>query len=261
MKKNWWRVTAGLFLVVAGIILLLVQLGQITLTGPLWGGLVLLAGSAFFLSLWFSNTVEWWPLIPGSIMFAWGVGSLLGACGLPGWLVVLVGFTGSALPFFYIFFKQGTREASWALIPGCIISAWGLGVVLAELGLHDAVLLLVGFVGSAVPFLVIFAMNRESNWWALIAGGIMALMGVVLSLGELVGGEWVAMFILLSIALAFLVVFIVNRRNWWALIPAGVLAVVGVGVSPLAASLHLIWAASLIGLGVFIILRAVLRRA
>jgi len=86
-------------------------------------------------------------------------------------------------------------------------------------------------------------------------------MGVVLSLGELVGGQWVAMFILLSFALAFLVVFIANRRNWWALIPAGVLAVVGMGVSPLAVSLHLIWAASLIGLGVFIILRAVLRRA
>jgi len=261
MNKNWWRVIAGLLVIMVGIILLLAQFELITFAGSLWGSLALLAMSVVFLSLWFSNTAEWWPLIPGSIMFGWGVATLLGAFGVLGWLVVLIGFIGSALPFFYIFFRQGAKEGWWALIPAGIISAWGLGVVLTELGLPDPLLLLVGFVGSAVPFLFIFSMDRQSNWWALIPGGVMGFMGLVLTLGELAGEEWIATLVLLGIALVFALIFVTGRRNWWALIPAAVLAVVAMGVSPVATSLWVAWPALLILFGAFLIVRTLLRRA
>lgn len=261
MAKHWWRVIAGLLIVFVGIILLLVQLEMIILAGPLWGSIALLGGASIFLALWLGNPKEWWPLIPGSIMGGWGVATLLGSLGVADWMVTLIGFGATVLPFVYIFFKLGPREGWWALIPGGVVGAWGLGAVLGVFGMHDAVVTLVGFVGSAVPFLIIFAMNRKENWWALIPGGVMGLMGVVTTLGEIVGDEWTATFVLLGISLAFVVVFVWNRRQWWALIPAGVLALVGVGVAPVAGALTMLWAVGLMGVGGFLLVRALLPRS
>ena len=256
MDRLWWRLIAGLLLIAVGIILLLAQLEMISLTGPLWGGVVLLAGSSVFLALWLGNPSEWWPLIPGGIMAGWGAGTLCGALGLASWVVTLLGFGGTVAPFLYILFRLGASEAWWALIPAGVIGAWGAGAVLSDVGLHEAVVPLVGFVGSAVPFLLIFAMDRQKNWWALIPAAVMGLMGVVVTLGEVVGEEWTATFIMLGIALAFFVVSAINRSNRWALIPAVVLTIVGVGVGPLASALHLIWPLLVIALGAFFLLRA-----
>ncbi|MGQ9494415.1 MAG: hypothetical protein ACUVR2_11765, partial [Anaerolineae bacterium] len=237
MAKHWWRVIAGLFIVIVGVLLLLAQLGWVVLQGAMWGSLALLAGAVIFGSLWLSNPTEWWPLIPGCILLGWGIGLLFDVLGLPGWLVQLVGFAGSALPFFYLFFQQGAKEGWWALIPAGILSAWGVGSLLDGLGLPEMLVTLVGFEGSAVPFLMIFAMNRRKNWWALIPGGVMAFMGLVMALGQWLGEEWIPTLILFGIAAVFVVVFVVDRHNWWALIPAGVLLVVGIAVGPLGATI------------------------
>lgn len=206
MRSDWWRVMAGLLIIVAGVLLLLVQFGWITLEGPFWGTLFLLGGAVFFFALWLGDRAEWWPLIPGGVMLAWGLSTLLGNLGLADWLVALIGMVGSALPFLYI-----------------------------------------------------FARNRKTNWWALIPGGVLLLVGVATALGELVGGDWVATFVLLGIALAFALAFLMDRRNWWALVPAGVLTMVAIGVSPLA--VELLFAVALILFGVFLILRMVLGRS
>jgi hypothetical protein len=136
--------------------------------------------------------------------------------------------------------------------------AWGMSGLLGILGFPDWLLALVGFAGSALPFLYIFATDRANNWWALIPGGILALMGVAVTLGELVGGDWVAAFVLWGIALAFVLVFFADRRNWWALIPAGVLTLVGLGVSPVAASMTLLLPGALIVVGLALVLRVLL---
>jgi NhaP-type Na+/H+ or K+/H+ antiporter len=47
----------------------------------------------------------------------------------------------------------------------------------------------------------------------------------ILSLG--VPGEVIGTLVLWAIALAFWIVYLVNRRNWWAIIPAGPLTVIG----------------------------------
>ena len=189
------------------ILLLLVQFERITLQGPIWGTLFLLGGAAFFLILWLSDRSDWWPVIPGGVMLAWGVSTLLGELGLAQWFVALIGMAGSALPFLYI-----------------------------------------------------FARNRKSNWWALIPGGIMLLVGLASALGELLGGNWVASFVLWGIGLAFALVFAADRRNWWALIPAGVMALIGFSVSPLVASVSLLFGLLLILLGVIVILRILARQ-
>ncbi len=205
MGRYLWRIVAGVLLMAGGSLLLLSELGLIALTGSTVGSLLLLAGAAFFLTLWLSDTSEWWPTIPGGVMLAWGVSGLLRAVGFPGWFLPLVGFAGSALPFLYV-----------------------------------------------------FATDRANNWWALIPGGILGLMGVAVTLGELVGGDWVASFVLWGIALAFLLVFVSDRRNWWALVPAGVMTVVGLGVSPLGWSIELLLPGVLIVIGLALILRVLL---
>jgi hypothetical protein len=260
MRKDWWRVIAGLLITIVGVILLLSQMKVIVLRGELWGSLALLAGGVIFCALWLSNTQEWWSLIPGLIMGGWGVATLLGIMGLPGWLVALIGFAGSSLPFFYIFLKLGAQEGWWALIPGGILGAWGLASVLGSVGLPEGLVALVGFVGSALPFLFIFFLDRKKNWWALIPGGIMAFMGVVTSLGELVGEAWMGTLVLWGIAVVFLGVFVMGRRNAWALIPAGVLAVVGLGVSPVLSHLWVIGPLALILLGVLVVAGTLLRK-
>ncbi len=208
MQRHWWRVIAGLLLIVVGILLTLAQFQLITFDESWLGTLGLFVGAVIFLALWLGNTTEWWPLIPGLIMLSWGASSLLGILGLADWLVTLVGFAGSALPFLYI-----------------------------------------------------FARNRQANWWALIPGGVLGLIGVTTVLGELLGEGWTDFLVLMGIALAFLVVFLINRRNWWALIPAGILALVAIGVGPWGSYAQVVWAGGLILAGAAMILYALLRRA
>jgi hypothetical protein len=258
MRRDWWRVVAGALITIVGAVVLLSQLGVIVLRGELWGALALLAGAVVFCALWLSNTREWWPLIPGLIMGGWGVAALFDIVGLPAWLSALIGFLGSSAPFFYIFLRLGAQAGWWALIPGGVLASWGLASVLGSLGLPDAMVALVGFAGSALPFLYVFYLDRKKNWWALIPGGVMTFMGVVTALGQAVGEEWTDTFILWGIAVVFLAVFAVDRRNRWALIPAGVLAVVGVSVGPVGRSLWVIGPLALILFGLVVVVRTVL---
>jgi hypothetical protein len=207
MEKHWWRVAAGLLLIVVGIALTLVQLDLIRIEGEWVSMLILFVGAAIFLSIWFSNTRQWWPLIPGLIMLSWAFSTLLGLFGLADWFVSLVGSLGSALPFLYIFLS-----------------------------------------------------NRQANWWALIPGGVFAVVGVATLLGALLGEGWTDVFVLLGIALAFLAVFLANRRHWWALIPAGVLTLVAIGESPVASLGQLLFAGLLILAGVVLVAYSLLRR-
>jgi len=208
MERHWWRVVAGLLLIVVGVVLTLAELDIIELRSGDLGLAVLLVGAAVFLSIWLSNPGEWWPLIPGLIMLSWAVSALLGSLRVADWVVPLVGFEGSALPFAYI-----------------------------------------------------YARNRRENWWALIPGGILALMGVSIALGWLAGEEWIGVFVLLGIALAFVAVFLAKRRNWWALIPAGVLTLVAVSVSPLGGYAQIVWAVLLIAAGLAFVLNGLLRKS
>jgi len=138
--------------------------------------------------------------------------------------------------------------------------AWGVTALLTTLGLADWLVTLVGFAGSTLPFLYIFLRDRKDNLWALIPGGIIAVVGAATVFGMLVGGDWVAAFVQWGIALAFVVVYANNRRNWWALIPAGVMALVGFSVSPLVSSADILLGVGLILVGLFVIVRMLLRQ-
>ena len=74
-------------------------------------------------------------------------------------------------------------------------------------------------------FIGIFINNRMT-WWSLIPG--FTLLGVSATIlvssylprvGDLLGG----VFVLGGIGVAFVAVYLADRRNWWAMIPAGVM--------------------------------------
>jgi hypothetical protein len=113
------------------------------------------------------------------------------------------------------------------LLWGALLILAGVLFLLQNLGLFAAGdlfwALLFGLGG--VFFLSVFFSNRQ-NWWALIPGFTLLGIGVLIGLGWLVPGiadRWGGFIVLGSIALGFLVIYLLNRSNWWAIIPAGVL--------------------------------------
>jgi hypothetical protein len=69
-------------------------------------------------------------------------------------------------------------------------------------------------------------MDRSRNWWALIPGGIMLFLALLLLLVDnTANDEWVGALFLFMVALSFLFVYLNNRARMWALIVAYVTAI------------------------------------
>jgi hypothetical protein len=108
------------------------------------------------------------------------------------------------------------------------------------------------FAASGAIFLYFFWINRQ-QWWALIPGfttlGLAALI-LIAEYGPQDWDEWAAALFLASIALSFLVIYILNREHWWAIIPGGVLLSVAalVGLSSITSGDELIVAVFFFGI-------------
>ena len=75
-------------------------------------------------------------------------------------------------------------------------------------------------------FFVSIYNSQRSNWWALIPGFILLGIGATIltdrflpALNAIFGG----VFVLGGIGLAFVAIYLTDRRHWWAIIPAGVM--------------------------------------
>jgi hypothetical protein len=81
-------------------------------------------------------------------------------------------------------------------------------------------------------FISVFLTNRE-NWWALIPGLTLLGIGTTIGLGTLApdfGEMFGAVFVLGSIGLSFLIIYLIKREFWWAMIPAGVLISLAIAI-------------------------------
>jgi len=178
MRGYLWRVVAGLLIIITGVVLLAAALGWVSLESDLFGVLAPFGGAAIFLAVWLGDTSQWWPLIPGGLMFAGGVSSLFGLLGIADWLTSLIALGGGALPFLYIYLRN--RKANWwALIPGGLLLGIGVTSALADLvgGAWEATFVLWGI---AAVFAVAFLANRR-NSWALLPAAVLALVGLGVS--------------------------------------------------------------------------------
>jgi predicted membrane protein len=76
------------------------------------------------------------------------------------------------------------RKQWWALIPAYVLLAVGLMVTLLESGiLSDLLVPAYVMFAVAIPFLVVYARNRQ-HWWALIPSGILIVIGIAFLIAE-----------------------------------------------------------------------------
>ena len=198
----------GIFLLLAGVFLLLKNLGVFGPWGDVaWAALYALAGLAF-LVWFFSGTENWWRAIPAFTLL--GIGGCLflvwrnPALGIYGPSLALAGI---ALGFWAVLIVR--REQWWALVPAGALST--VAALLALWGQLDAagrmVVLLVGM-GLTWLLLYVFRYNQRDTRWASVPAGALLILGAVTLIGAL--------------PMPLIV------RNWWpmALVLGGLLLVI-----------------------------------
>ena len=125
------------------------------------------------------------------------------------------------------------NRAHWpALIPAYVLWAVAMLIALITLNiLRDEAIATFVLAAIALPFLIVYLRNR-TQWWALIPTYVLCAVGLMVGLigiGAL-RDEFIATYVLWSIALPFLIVFLNNTDQWWALIPTYVLWAIGLMV-------------------------------
>jgi hypothetical protein len=170
--------------------------------GSLFWGLVLILGGVVLLLV----TTDLLPEMTGQ---AWAIIWSIAA------VVLLAGYLLTGWRHWYYLFPGAVSAAITALL--WLVEADVAGSAAA--GLFLAII--------SVPFWIAYLIDSQTNRWALIPGGVVAAIGVVLLFeGEVSDNVFVAL-ILLAIAMPFVVIFLLDRRQWWALIPGYVMAVLG----------------------------------
>ena len=181
----------GGLLIVAGVLLLLQNIGLFgSVMSTIWV-LVFAAGGAVFLYGFFSRRENmWWAAIPGCTLFGLA-GAILMSDIMPASMEFLSGplFLGSiGLGFVLIYFVR--HDAWWAIIPASTMGT--LAVVAAtegaDLGLGELVSGSIFFVGLGLTFLVVALLPSETQQrrWAFIPSA------VLLAMGFLVGTPFIA---------------------------------------------------------------------
>ncbi|MFC2023662.1 hypothetical protein ACFLT5_02875 [Chloroflexota bacterium] len=182
MKSRSTRQTMvwGGFLILCGVLLLLEWVTD--LSDWVWIA-ALAAGALVATALYLSDRSDWAMLLTAYVL--WAIVILIA---LVRWdvlrneaiafYVLLV----IALPFFGVFYRD--RRQWWALIPGYVMVVVAVMIGLIGLGVLDDMLVPAYVLFAiALPFFVVYARDR-SLWWALIPGGILAVIGLAFLIAE-----------------------------------------------------------------------------
>jgi hypothetical protein len=177
----------GGLLILFGVMALVSNLTD--LSAWIWVIVLAVAGLAVF-GIYLSDRSEATLLIPAYVL--WAVAGLVALTTLDvlrGEFVATYVLAAIALPFLVVFVRD--RAQWWALIPVYVLLAVGLMVGLTASGILSE-LLIPAYVmfAVAIPFLVVYALNRK-QWWPLIPGGIMAVIGLAFLVAE-AAAEYIA---------------------------------------------------------------------
>ncbi len=131
---------------------------------------------------------------------------------------------------FFVGFARAQDEW-WRLIPAWTFLALSLmaglnGFAVVPQPISAALV----FGGLALAFAHIYLRSRVANWWALIPGGFMLVLGIVIGLSsQITRVEVLAALLFVGLGIVFLLLYWAgdHRRQWWALIPGAVLVIFG----------------------------------
>lgn len=209
MKRLNEAVGWGLFLLLAGVFLLLWNLDVFGTWGDLaWGVLYALTGLGFL--IWFAFGVDhWWRAIPAFTLLSIGAVIILEWRGidLGAWRAPIVLF-GMALGFWAILIVR--KEHWWALVPAGVLTT--LGVLLGLwTQLSDAGRPPVLYIGIGLVFLLLYVLRYDERdaRWASIPAGALLLLGVVslanaLSLPTILAEWWPIILVVAGLVLTTL---------------------------------------------------------
>ena len=181
------RALWGGFLVILGGVLLLQYFVELSL----WAWVIFLTffGLAFY-ALYATDRTQKGLLIPSYVLLAIaGLLALLEQDILRGDTVALYALTAIAVPFLYTYLRD--RRAWWALIPAYVMFAVAglIGLESIDVFQGDTEVSYIMF-AIALPFIFVYVRDTR-NWWALIPGGIMAIIGIgfllTVDLGRYIG--------------------------------------------------------------------------
>jgi hypothetical protein len=248
-----------------------------------WGGLLIvfgvmgLAESYFDLSVWawvgalaasgvgvltvyFSDRQERWSLIPAYalLMIALLI-TLIELNILDDPFIATFVLAAIAFPFLFVYFQDQAHW--WPLIPAYVLLSIAVMIPLNEFNLIRDAFVATYVLGTiALPFIVVYLRDRE-NWWALIPAYVLLSVGIMVGLIEtgFMRDLLVPAYVMFSIAIPFIFIYIRNPREWWPLIPGGVMGVIGMAFLLSERSTRIITPILVIAIGVFIIMRQLFR--
>ena len=203
-----------ILLLLAGVYLLLNNMGVIGPWGDLiWGALFAAIGLGF-LVWFFVDRTRWWRVIPGFTLLAAGAVIALESqkITLGDWAGAIVLF-GVALGFWALLLRRG--EFWWALLPAGVLTVTSLLVGLrAQLSaqLWTAALL----IGLGLVFFLLYLvrLGQADTHWAIVPAGWLMLLGAITlikasNLPPVINKWWPILLIIA--ALALLVLAIIRR--------------------------------------------------
>ncbi len=120
-------------------------------------------------------------------------------------------------------------QAWWRLIPGWTLLALALMVLVARQGAGRWVAALL-FAGLALAFLNIYLLNRAERWWALLPGGFLAVLGLVVGLSNSITRlEVLGAILFAGLGVVFLLLGAAGgpQSRYWAQIPGSILLLFG----------------------------------
>ena len=224
-----------------------------------WIGVLAASGVGVFV-VYFSDRSEWWPLIPAYVLLVIsGMLTLIELNVLQDPFVATYVLSAIALPFLFVYFQD--RDAWWPLIPAYVMLSIAFMIPLVELNLMRDAFVATYVLGTiALPFIIIYVRDRQ-NWWALIPAYTLLSIGIMVGVMEsgILSDLLIPAYVMFTIAIPFLYVYLRNPKEWWPLIPGGIMGLIGLGFLLSERSTRLVAPILIILAGIVIITRQLVR--